>query len=210
MRKDEDAYPAFGPFLQANSPNGRARVTRPLDMDDLVAPAYLPGYTREEAAPAPHPTPAPARPPASATTTRQLGTGELRSLPNVPRILRPMHIILEPSYMPLAPGRPETIEALLPEGLIHLRPWRGETRQLRVPQAAAQQLHGMGLMALAVPIVPTPFSGLEVVPMTLIMRYEGHAYRWTVDEPDEAEPRLRSVIGALLTLSGRKLDYERE
>ena len=75
---------------------------------------------------------------------------------------------------------------------------------------AAQQLHGLGLTALAVPIVPTPFGGLEIVPMTLIMRYEGHAYRWTVDEPDEAEPRLRVVISALLKLSGRKIEYERE
>ena len=101
MRKNEDAYPAFGSFLQANSPGGRARVTRPLDINDLVVPTYVPTRTREEAPAARE------RPNGGATTTRQLGPGELRSLPDAPRILRPMHIILEPSYMPLAPGDPK-------------------------------------------------------------------------------------------------------
>ena len=102
---------------------------------------------------------------AAVRATQQLGPGDLVEEPSA-RVLRPVQIILEPSYVPMAPSRPAAIEAVMPAGLIYLRPWRGEMRQLRISEANAVWLHGLALHAMSVPISSMPTTPLGGVPMT--------------------------------------------
>ena len=152
-------------------------------------PAVMPGSSlapktlMEEQAAAPAPPADPTR------ITRRFGTGELGREPNLPPSLRPVHVIIEPSYMPMAPGRPDTIEAFLPSGVVDLRPWRGAGRQLRLPEAEAVRLHRLALQAMEVPAPAQPRGALDVIPMTVILRYEGYAHRWTIIRPGRTRAR---------------------
>jgi hypothetical protein len=150
---------------------------------------------------------APPAPPSDPTRiTRRFGTGELGRETNLPAALRPVHVIIEPSYMPMAPSRPETIEAFLPSGVVDLRPWRGPGRQLRVPEAEALRLHRMALQALEVPTTGQSRGALDVIPMTVILRYEGYAHRWTITRPGRTA--LDALVTALTTLAGTDTSYE--
>jgi hypothetical protein len=137
--------------------------------------------------------------------TRRFGTAELGRERNLPPALRPIHVIIEPSYMPMAPGRPDTIEAFLPSGVIDLRPWRGTGRQMRLPEAEALQLHKLALQALEVPPGGQPRGAQDVIPMTVILRYEGYAHRWTITRPGRTA--LDTLVAALTTLAGTDTGY---
>ena len=199
MHKDEIRRQSSGPALGIGNPEQRSRITRPLDLDDLVPPPPAPAARREIAKDG-----AGGASTVVARATQQLGPGDLFG-EQAPHVLRPVQIILEPSYVPMAPSRPEAIEALMPEGVIYLRPWRGDMRQIRISEATAVWLHGLALHAMSVPISTLPPSRLAVVPMTLILRYEGFARRWTVDGP--GQPPLNALIKALLDLAGHNLSY---
>jgi hypothetical protein len=152
------------------------------------------------------PAAAPASPADPTRITRRFGTGELGREPNLPPALRPVHVIIEPSYMPMAPGRPETIEAFLPSGVVDLRPWPGTGRQLRLPETEAIRLHRLALQALEVPATGQPRGALDVIPMTVILRYEGYAHRWTIARPGRTA--LDALVTALTTLAGTDTRYE--
>ncbi len=137
--------------------------------------------------------------------TRRLGTGELGREANLPPSLRPVHVIIEPSYMPMAPGRPETIEAFLPSGVVDLRPWRGAGRQVRLPQAEALRLHKLALQAIEVPPAGEGRRALDVVPMTVILRYEGYAHRWTITRPGRTA--VDALVTALTGVAGTDTGY---
>lgn len=198
MHKDEIRRESSGPALGIGNPERRSRITRPLDLDDLVPapPAPVRREIPKDGAGAPAAV--------VARATQQLGVGDLPE-ESARRVLRPVQIILEPSYVPMAPSRPAAIEALMPAGVIYLRPWRGEVRQIQVSEATTVWLHGLALHAMSVPISNLPTTKLGVVPMTLIMRYEGFARRWTVDGP--GQPLLNALIKALLDLAGHNLSY---
>ena len=200
MHKDEIRRQSSGPALTRGNAEKRSRITRPLDLDDLTSGPALPAMKREATKDAGGGATA-----AAARTTQQLGPGDLVVEAAAPRMLRPVQIILEPSYMPMAPSRPESIEAFMPAGVLFLRPWRGEMRQIRLSEANAVWLHSLALHAMSVPTRNMPTTNLGVVPMTLILRYEGFAHRWTVDGP--GQPLLNTLVRALLELAGRDLSY---
>ena len=214
MHRDETRRPNAGPALGLGNPEQRSRITRPLDLDDLVPAPPTPALGREvrnDGGPAAHATQqlAPGdlvgEPVGSPYTTQPFRTEDRVAGPDGPHILRPVQIILEPSYVPMAPSRPAAVEALMPAGVIYLRPWRGEQRQIRISEANAVWLHSLALHAMSVPISNLPTAKMGVVPMTLIMRYEGFARRWTVDGP--GQPLLNALIKALLELAGHDLSY---
>jgi hypothetical protein len=146
-----------------------------------------------------------APPPDKSRITRRFGTGELGREPNLPPYLRPIHVIIEPSYMPMAPGRPDTIEVFLPSGVVDLRPWRGPGRQVRLDQAEAVRLHKLALQALEVPTTGPARGALDVIPMTVILRYEGYAYRWTMARPGRTA--LDALVMALTSVAGTDTGY---
>lgn len=193
------------PALQAPSFARRTRITRPLNIDDIEL-ASSAGLSAPPAAP--HPRPAAGGGPLAgdARRTQQLGASDLPEEPQHPRVLRPIQIILEPSYVPMAPSRPETLEAFMPAGEIYLRPWRGEVRQIRISEANAIWVHGLALHAMGAPPTATPTTNLGVVPMTLIVRYEGFAHRWTVEGPGRSQ--IDALIRALIDLTGYNISYE--
>jgi hypothetical protein len=181
-----------------------------LNPDDLQTPASPPGVAPGNVAPKtlmggePAASPAPAQDPTR--ITRRFGTGELGRELNLPAALRPVHVIIEPSYMPMAPSRPETIEAYLPSGAVDLRPWRGTGQQLRLSEDEALRLHRLALQALEVPTTGQPRGPLDVIPMTVILRYEGYAHRWTIIRPGRTA--LDALVTALTTLAGTDTSYE--
>jgi hypothetical protein len=197
MHDDKTGRQSSGPALHIPANEKRSPITRPLDLDDLAPDPPVPAA--RWAAPREAGGGAPA---AALRTTRQLGPGAPAA---VPHLLRPVQIILEPSYVPMAPSRPDAIEAFMPAGVLFLRPWRGEVRQMRISEANAVWLHGLAVHAMSVPPSNPPTANLGVVPTTLILRYEGFAHRWTVD--GSGQPLLNALIKALLELAGHDLSY---
>ena len=210
MHTDEGRAPLSGAPLRSGGTPARTRITRPLNPDDLTTPAppptvlppggsVAPKTLMDEAATSPSSPADPNR------ITRRFGTAELGRERNLPSALRPVHVIIEPSYMPMAPGRPDTLEAFLPRGVIDLRPWRGTGRQMRLPEAEALRLHKLALQALEVPTGGRQRGALDVIPMTVILRYEGYAHRWTITRPDRTP--LDALVTALTTLAGTDTGY---
>jgi hypothetical protein len=138
--------------------------------------------------------------------THRLGDADLTAGPPGLRALRPVHVLLEPSYVPMAPGRPDAIEVFLPAGAMFVRPWRGAARELRLAEPVVVRLHSLALNALSVAAPHPARPTRDVVPMTLILRYEGFAHRWTVAGP--GRPALDALVGALAELAGLSGGYE--
>ena len=209
MHNDEGRLPLTGMPVRGGSAAARTRVTRPLNPDDLSTPAppviVSPGERLAPKTLLGEPSAGLAPPPDLTRITRRFSTGELGREPNLPPYLRPVHVIIEPSYMPMAPGRPETIEVFLPSGVVDLRPWRGPGRQAQLDPEEAQRLHKLALLALEVPTTGQPRGALDVIPLTVIVRYEGYAYRWTIPRPGRTA--LDALVTALTTLAGTDTGY---
>ena len=192
----EESEPARRPFYLVR---GRP-ITRPLNLgEEMVAPLpatphtapgdenrAAPGavdHTAPEARPGGH---GPAPGPAGAETP-------------------PLRVILEPSYMPLAPVRPAPIEAALPAGLIRWRLPDGAAQQARLAPAEARYLYDQALAVLKLPRPRPPPYRLEVIPTILIICYAGFAYRWWLLE--SGPPPLLAVQGMLTRRAGYSTDF---
>jgi len=117
----------------------------------------------------------------------------------------PIRVILEPSYMPLAPVRPAPIEAVLPAGLICWRPPGGAVQQARLAPAEAQYLYDQALAALKLPRTAPPLYRLEVIPTIFIICYAGFAYRWWLLET--GPPPLQALHGVLTERAGYSTNF---
>ena len=201
MHKQEPGYWSGAAPIGLSNTRIRARITRPLSSDELAAalPKGPGGGVN------PHPPTPDAGGVEASRITRQFKTDDLHTASDVQPQLRPVLISIEPSYMPLAPGRPDTLEVLLPAGIIQVRPWRGEGRQVDLPRPTALRLHQLALQAMSVPTTGPPSGTLDVIPMVVIMRYEGFAHRWTMVGPGRTA--LDELIATLTALAGYDLGY---
>ena len=118
----------------------------------------------------------------------------------------PIRVILEPSYVLLAPVRPAPIEAVLPSGVVCWQPAGGIARQERLRPAEARYLYDQALAVLKLPRPPPSAPPREVVPTIVILRHAGFAYRWWLLQA--GPPALRGLVAALTELAGYSTHFE--
>jgi hypothetical protein len=115
-------------------------------------------------------------------------------------------VILEPSYLRLAPVRPAPIDALLPSGVVQWQPPGGGARQTHLPPVTARYLYDQALALLKLPRPGPPAYSLEVVPTIVILCYTGFAHHWWLLHT--GPPALRALVAALTECAGYSTRFE--